>query len=164
MHGRARFFIPLALTSVLLFLLVRNSPCLSLALPHLPEINPDSTTREWIRLRQATIFLIGRPEPPYESIKAPPGLPKWTSTRRRGFRLPIKHATLQMNLGLSKLIQVTKKVQNMVAIALRKWNRWSLVLQILSKCTPVPSFLRLIAAKCCCWALLLLNIIVSWGA
>ena len=135
----------------LLFLLVRDTSCLSLALPNLFEIETDGGSCKRVSLRGATIFLISSSEPPYESIKASPSLSKGACAGCWRFWLPIEHTPLKVNLGLPKLVQIPKEIQDMVAIALREWNWGSLILQVLPKSVPIPSLLRLIAAKCPCW-------------
>ena len=159
-HGGGWFIVSLAWIWGLLFLLVRDTSCLGLALPNLFEIHPDGATCKRVSLWGPTIFLISSPEPPYESIKAPPSLSKGACARCWRFWLPIEHAPLKVNLGLPKLVQIPKKIQHMVAIALWEWNWGPLILQVLTKSVPIPSLLRLIAAKCP-WTLL---VVFCWRA
>lgn len=149
------------LVSLLLLLLIRDPPCFSLKLPHLPKINADCTGSKGIHLWWASILFISSSEPPYESIKAAPSLSKRAGARCRRLRLSIKHTPLKVNFGLSELVKVSKKVQHMVAIALGERDWGSLILQVLAKGVPVPSFLWLITAWCC-WLLVLMIAGRAW--
>jgi len=157
--GGGWFIICLGLVCALLFLLVRDTSSLSLALPNLFEIDTDGATCKRVSLWGATIFLISSPEPPYESIKASPSLSEGACAGCWRFWLPIEHTPLKVNLGFPKLVQIPKEIQDMVAIALSQWNWGSLILQVLPKSVPIPSLLRLIAANCP-WSLL----VIRWRA
>lgn len=58
LHAWIRF-LPLILIRLLLFLLIRNSPCFSLTFPHFTKVNPNGTAGERVSLRGPTILFIG---------------------------------------------------------------------------------------------------------
>lgn len=153
MHGWTWSITALPLCwSGLLLLLVWNSSCLGLALPHLPKVHPNCTASKRVRLRRPAILLIGSPEPPNQRIQAAPSLAEGACARCRWLGLPVEHTPLQVDLGLPKLIEVPEELKDMVAIALRERYRWPLVPQIMAERVPIPPLLGLISARCC-WLL-----------
>ena len=96
--------------SRLLLLLIGDPSSLSLALPDLPQINPDSAPGEGVGLGGAPVLLIGGPEAADEGVEAAPGLAERAGAGGRRVRLPVKHAPRQVNLGLPKLVQVPEEL------------------------------------------------------
>ena len=143
--GAAGF--PGLIGGLLLLLLVGNPPSLGLALPDLPQVDPDGAAGERVGLGEAPVLLVGGPEAADEGVEAPPGLAEGARARRGGLGLPVEHAALQMHLGLAELVQIPQELQHVVAVALRQRHRWPLVLQVLPERVPVPPLLRLVPAR-----------------
>lgn len=87
------------------------------------------------------MLLIGSAKPAYEGIEATPCLPERAGTGCRRGGLAKEDATVQVDLGFPKLIEVPKEIQHMVEVALREWNWGTLIPQVLSKGVPVSPLL-----------------------
>lgn len=93
------------------------------------------------------MLLIGCPKTSDEGVEASPGLPERAGARRRRSGLAEEDATVQVNLGFPKLVEVTEEVQDVVEVALRECNWGALVLQVLPEGVPVSPLLRLVTAQ-----------------
>lgn len=101
-HGAgARILTPLGLIRCLLLLLIGNPPRLRLAIPHFSQINSDGAAGERVCFQSPSVLFIGSSEPPDERIKASPGLPERACAWSRRLRLPVEHASLDVNFSLA---------------------------------------------------------------
>ena len=64
------------------------------------------------------MLFIGSPKPSDESIKTPPSLSERTGAGCGRVRLPEKDTTVQVDLGLPKLVKVAKELKHVVEVAL----------------------------------------------
>jgi len=87
------------------------------------------------------VLFIGRTKAADEGIEAAPCLSERASTGCRRSRLAEEDATVQVDLGLPKLIKVAKEIQHMVEVALGERNWGTLILQVLPEGVPVSPFL-----------------------
>lgn len=118
--GRFGLVVWLDLILLLLFLLVWNSPSLGLAVPHFTQVNTNSSIAERVGLRRAAVLFVRSSETSDEGVKASPSLPERAGAWSWGVWLSKEDTTVQMNLGLSELIQIPKEFKYMVAAALRQ--------------------------------------------
>lgn len=118
---------PLKLTIIfpLLLLFIRNPSGFCLTLLHFPQVDPNCAAPERVRLRRATVFLVGCPEPADERVEAAPRLPERAGARGGRGGLPEKDAAVQVHLGFSELIQIPEEIEDVVEVALRHgdWRR-----------------------------------------
>lgn len=118
--GSTYTLINLVISSLLplLFLPIWDPSCFLLAVLDLTEVDPNGSAAEGVSLRRATVLLVGGTEASDECIEASPGLPERAGTGCRWGWLSKEDATVQVNLGLPKLVKVTQEFQNMVEVAL----------------------------------------------
>lgn len=103
---------------LLLLFLIWDPSSLCLTLLHLTKIHANSSASKGISLRRAAVLFIGGTKAADEGIETAPCLSERAGTRCRRGRLTEEDATVQVDLGLSKLIKVTKEIQHMVEVAL----------------------------------------------
>lgn len=148
---------PLTRLLPLLLLLIRDSPRLSLGIPHLTEVDPDRPVGKRVRLRAPSVFLIGRPEAAHEGIKAAPRLPQGAGAGARGFGLPEEHAPLYVNLSLPELVQVPHEFEHVAVVALGQRHRRPLVPEVLPEGVPIPPLLGLVPAELRRWVVVVVG-------
>jgi len=132
---------------LLLLFLIRDPSGFRLTLLHLTKVHPNSSASKGVSLRRAAVLFVGRTEAADEGIEAAPCLSERAGTRCRRGRLTEEDATVQVDLGLPELIEVAKKIQDMVEVALRESNWGTLILQVLPEGVPVSPFLWLVTAE-----------------
>ena len=108
----------LKLVLLLLFLDVWDPSGLCLTLLDFSKVHANSSASKGISLGGASALFVGSPEPSDERIETPPSLSERTGAGRGRVRLPEKDTTVQVDLGLPKLVKVAKELKHVVEVAL----------------------------------------------
>ncbi|RWV85643.1 hypothetical protein GW17_00052550 [Ensete ventricosum] len=111
-----------------LLFLIGDPPRFGLAVPHLPEVQPDCARREGVDLRLAAILLEGGAKASDECVEAAPSLPEGARARCRGLR-------------------VAEELEHVGAAAPGELERRAVVPEVLPEGVPVAPLLRLVPAR-----------------
>lgn len=126
-------------------LLIADSSCFCLKIPHLPQVNPHCSCTKWVPFRSPSMLLIGCPESSDQCIEASPCLTERTWAGCWWVREAKEWTSLVVDFGLAKLIKVSKEFKDMSTTAHGKRKRGPVIPKVLAESVPVSALLILIA-------------------
>lgn len=108
-------------------LVIADPSRFGLKITNLPQIQPHSSCTKGVRFWPSTVLFIGSPQAADESVEASPGLAKRARAWSRRVWEAKEGASLVVDLGLTKLVEITEEFKNMCTTAHRE-REWRLVI------------------------------------